>query len=501
MGSYKQILTGFFSILVTYFSSRVINLTLIPIFNDEAIYLDWGWRETHVPGLLYYSLYDNKQPLLMWFFGMFESIFPDPLFAGRLVSVICGAITLGGIYRLAKELYGYRAAFIASLFYITIPIFVMFDRLALMESAISAVGVWSLYFLIRFYITNRPHFMVLLGIALGVGFFIKSSSLMFLSAFILIALFFAFKIKEWGMLKKGGIVILSILLVDSMLLLNAEFWSTLPKNALYSLTLGEVFRLPLGLWAGNFVENTKITFIFLTPFLLIISAFSVVKLFRTKSKVNLIFTLWLLSPLLLSSIVIRYTQQRYIVSFLPLVCILIAYLICEFNLKKSQLAIVVFSLILIPSLMSLMLIFRPKIYFMFFGKFINSSFVEYYTSGQNINDVVNYLKMQSVGKNTQVGMAVNIGNPESAIVVNFQKSKNIKTSYFDSILFDNAVLEKDCLRFQQDFFFVSRDEQQAGLNKFFQEVKRFKNPYQKTSIGIYKLKSNCQGSIADLSFK
>jgi 4-amino-4-deoxy-L-arabinose transferase-like glycosyltransferase len=87
-------------LLLFYFITHLINLTAIPIFNDESIYLDWGWRETHTPGYLYYSLYDGKQPLLMWLFGIAAHILPDPLFAGRFISVICGALTLIGVYTL-----------------------------------------------------------------------------------------------------------------------------------------------------------------------------------------------------------------------------------------------------------------------------------------------------------------------------------------------------------------------------------------------------------------
>jgi len=57
-------------IILFYFLLRLPKLTLIPIFNDEAIYLDWGWREIHGGASLFYSLYDGKQPLLMWVFGI-----------------------------------------------------------------------------------------------------------------------------------------------------------------------------------------------------------------------------------------------------------------------------------------------------------------------------------------------------------------------------------------------------------------------------------------------
>ena len=104
------------ALCIFYFVIRVINLTKLPIFNDESIYLDWGFRETHNPGFLYYSLYDAKQPLLMWIFGLFETIFSDPLFAGKLVSVLTGFITLLGLYKLSIEIFSKKLGFYPFLF-------------------------------------------------------------------------------------------------------------------------------------------------------------------------------------------------------------------------------------------------------------------------------------------------------------------------------------------------------------------------------------------------
>jgi hypothetical protein len=66
---------AFFVLVLIYFLSYLINLTLLPIFCDESIYLDWGWSNTHLPGALFNSLLDAKQPLLIWIFGIFEIFF------------------------------------------------------------------------------------------------------------------------------------------------------------------------------------------------------------------------------------------------------------------------------------------------------------------------------------------------------------------------------------------------------------------------------------------
>ncbi|MDQ3239358.1 MAG: hypothetical protein M3P33_02430, partial [bacterium] len=56
--------------------SRLYNLSILPIFTDEAIYIRWTeiiWsvRSLENAGtLLFYPLTDGKQPLYMWLSGI-----------------------------------------------------------------------------------------------------------------------------------------------------------------------------------------------------------------------------------------------------------------------------------------------------------------------------------------------------------------------------------------------------------------------------------------------
>src|SRR3989344_2830446 len=136
-------------LLLFYFLLHLINLTLLPIFNDEAIYLDWAWSYTHMPGHLYDSLLDAKQPLMIWVFAFFENFFTDPLYAGRFASVTIGAVTALGIYKITKQQVNKHAAIIATLLYSIIPIFVFYNRQALMEAAIACIGIWSFHALLK----------------------------------------------------------------------------------------------------------------------------------------------------------------------------------------------------------------------------------------------------------------------------------------------------------------------------------------------------------------
>jgi uncharacterized membrane protein len=111
----------------------------------------------------------------MWLFGIFEGFFKDPLFAGRLISVLAGFFSILGLYNLGKEVFNKKIAYIAPLLYIVIPIFSFFDRQASMESAEAATSVWITYLFIKLLKTHSVKIAIALGIIIGIGFFIKST--------------------------------------------------------------------------------------------------------------------------------------------------------------------------------------------------------------------------------------------------------------------------------------------------------------------------------------
>src|SRR3990167_2760734 len=325
------------SLSTFYFFIRTIYLTSIPIFNDEAIYLDWGWRETHVPGYLYYSLYDAKQPLLMWFFGISQSIFTDPLFAGRIVSVVTGYASMMGIYAVGKRFFGQKAALIGSSLYIITPIFSFFDRQALMESAITAIGIWAYYLHSKLVETAKGKYAVMLGAVLGVGFFIKSTTLVFVLIILLLSGYYLVRYpKKRRLLLKEIVIVFSVfVLIDVLLLIQPEFWNTFHTNSRYSLSLPELFHFPVSIWLRNLVANMQIAFFYVTPFIFLGAIVGLVMLFKTKTKQLRLYCVWLILGLLLQILVSRFASQRYSVTFFPLLLPPAAYFLWEI-IKKNK---------------------------------------------------------------------------------------------------------------------------------------------------------------------
>lgn len=464
---------------LVFLVTRLWNLTLLPVFTDEANYIDWGWRELNFPHHLFYSLYDGKQPFLMWLFGWSQKLFSDPLFAGRFVSVLTGLLTLWGMCTLSKYLFDKRTAINASILYLSIPLFLLFDRQALMESSLAAVGIWSLYFLYKYLDLNKLRYLITLGIILGLGFFIKSSALLFIvtTGIVLIAK------------KKVDAIIPLLILATCMasvcfpLLMQPQFWATLSTNSRYSAGL-------LGPWWKNFTAITDIMFWQLTPLVYLALIWAV---FKQKKYLVL---LWGFMPLIFSGLTATYIVSRYVVPFLPPLLILVA------RLPRKYLAIVIIPAIILSAIQ----IFNPIQYFYTLKKVSQYSYIEAYVlgdaSGYMTNVAVDRIKEISAGKPMALGLALFSGNPEVGLLIYLRNSQNIMPAYFDSQMFTQGYFKDyDCLKFDVPVYLASRSSDKAGLAKYFDDFEVLENPISNSKIYLSKLKENCVGKTLPLTLQ
>ena len=469
------------TISALYLLTRLINLTKLPIFNDEAIYLDWGWRSLHTSAGLFYSLYDAKSPFLIWIFGLFESIIHSPLLAGRLVSVLAGLLTLIGIYKVAKSLEGKRVALLSSAFYVIIPLFTFFDRQALMESAITAAGVWSFYFLLQILETKKTRYSIFLGLVIGIGIFVKLQALVFLVSIIPILIY-------KRLFKPAVITIISSLVVLSPLLLQNAFWASFNSNNRFMLSVPEILAFPFALWIKNFSTTAGVSFFHLTPFIFILAIYGIYLFIKGKKGV---LSTYFLVNIVLIIFLGRTLGTRYVISFLALTPIFTSLAILHF---KKFFPILVGSIVAVPLvIMTALLIFSPLRYFNILDKITvfsqKSEYVTDWTSGYGIPETVNYLNNLSKDKQIIVGVRIDAGNPESAMFAYLNNSNKVKVVYLDPRTLDPELLKLPCLPSNIPVYFVARDGILNGVDKFFQEVIRFEKPSGEHFISIDTLKS------------
>ena len=492
---------------ILYFSLRIFNLTLLPVFGDEAIYLDWAWRMTHEPGLLYFSLNDGKQPLLFWIFGILENFFKDPLFAGRFVSVVFGYLTMIGIYKIGKKYFSVNVAYISALLYITIPILSFFDRQALMEAAISTIGVWAVWYFLSWQQTQRYQDALKMGLVLGIGLFIKSTVIIFLITGLVLGAYVVItkKILKRG-LKHAAILIGAVAVVLSLLLINPIFWSTLSMNSRYGNSLYDLLGFPISLWLKNISVNAEIILFFVTPLVFITVLGGVFMISRIKGlSAKKTILLWVILSIVLQTILVKGSMSRYLVSFLPLLTLFSAYFVAGV-LKSNRVigALLLALVVLVPLLLTLFSIFYPSEYLRSYKNLTpqtDIAYVQSSSSGYGVDRLLSSInKIQTAeGKRIFVGIAENAGIPESALQMYYQKSDQVTIAYFGDPT--SSLDEYDCLKADQSIYFVSRNDETPGITKFLDKIEVIKNDYNLNTFGIWKLKEKCVGKSISVSLE
>jgi uncharacterized membrane protein len=440
-----------------FFILHLTNLTLLPIVVDESIYLDWGWSHTHMPGTLYDAQLDAKQPLLIWIFGIFERFFSDPLFAGRLVSVIAGALTMLGIHTITRKLFNKHTAFIAALLYSIVPIFVFYNRQALMEASVACIGIWSFNALLNLIRSPSTRNSIILGIFLGIGFFIKSSSLLFILSFTMIILSYFFKHPRIELLKQYSISIGTFILVNLLVFINPVFWQTFSSNSRYSFTLSELTALPFSAWMSHLLGSFEIGVFFITPFIFVASSIGIIILWKNRMKNNQLFLVFFIVALILEISLTKFQHQRYLVAFLPFLIIPSSYVLgALWNGAFWKKSAVIISF-LFPLAFTILIIFAPAQYILTLSKhssYADTGYIYGPTSGYAITEVMQYIKGHSSSSlPNMVLFALNIGNPESAVDLYSQIDPHLYPLHLDRSFFPD-IDEYKC--FSSDFI-LERD--------------------------------------------
>lgn len=483
----------FYVLIFVYLLTRFINLTDLPIFNDEAIYIDWGNKIKLGVVPLFYSLYDGKPPLHFVLLSLILRFFWDPLLAGRLLSVISGLLTIIALKMISSEYFEKRYQYLPILLYVFSPMFLFYDRQSLQESLITAQISWLIYLLLKYFKKFQIKHIVIFSVILASAFMTKVSTLVLLPSVTIIFAYSFVKNKE----RRNTMFVSLIIIIFVFLILNIPLLSQkdvglmFSRNDRYALTLGDLGFMTFKIWGSNIIKTFQIYFWYFNTLLL-----SLIGYLLVKKKVSINKHIVLLSfviPIILLIFSSRGLIDRYLVPFsIPIIFILSGGLILLIR-KIGRLALVILT---IPFLMSVFQIFNVDKYLMIMNKYAKgldmSVYISGFTSGYGVDGAIEYIKSEStMHDRIFVGVRLDAGNPESAIMAYFFKKGNLKIIpvYFDQLITIQPLGENFFGNYYP-FYFVSRDDNLGGMNKYLMEIKRYYKPDDKSFVGIYKYVQN-----------
>ncbi len=413
----KTALIIFLAAVILYFSLRLPILTKIPVFVDEAIYIRWSQIMKNEPSLRFLPLSDGKPPLFMWATMPFFKVFNDPLVAGRMVSVASGFFALAGISLLAFIVTNnLLTASLSALILAVTPFNVFFDRMALVDSLLSALGLWSLALGVLFVKTLRLDVAMILGGTLGLALLTKSPAIFFFLWQPLLALFFL-KRKPLSAAKLlGGWLVAFIISygIYNILRLGPNFHLVNSRNQDYLYTYSEVLthlNKPL-------VHNLKQTWAWLwsliTPVTLLLAASAL--FVKKHRKTAIAFILISAVPLLAQGLVAKVYTSRYILfAVTPLL------VPAALGLKARPILLL---LLVFPLVVSLGYVFRPVDIKMPFD--MRNGYLEEWTAGWGQKEIGDFLKEKAkVGQKVVVGTEGFFGSLPDGLQIYTQGLSNI----------------------------------------------------------------------------
>lgn len=394
-------------------SLRLYRLDLLPVFADEAIYIRWAQIMKAESTLRFLPLSDGKQPLFMWSVIPSLKIFSDPLFAGRVVSVITGLSTAVGLFLIGKVLFrSSKLGLVASFIWAISAFSVFFDRMALVDSMLTMFGVWTFFFAALTARTLRVDFAMLTGFALGGAYLTKSPALFFV---ILLPTLWVFAPWRGDWRSSLKVFVKLVFLAGVSYLLTFGMYNILrlgPNFHLISLR-NKDYVLPLShLWT-----NPKDPFIFhfdrAIEWLLALGPSLLVPLFvlgmflglARKPKETVALFLWGALPILAQSEYAKVFTARYILFSLPFLVFISSFFAEYSEGLLKRISVIIFIAFIFQSF-SVTRFFLTDIEKAPLPRSERSGYLEEWTSGTGIkeaSEVLREFQKEDPGKKIVVG--------------------------------------------------------------------------------------------------
>ncbi|MBI5613856.1 glycosyltransferase family 39 protein [Candidatus Gottesmanbacteria bacterium] len=424
------------SVFIVYFSSRLYALTGLPIFTDEAIYIRWSQIGSRDASWRFISLVDGKQPLFTWIMMVYLKIFHDPLFAGRFVSVSAGCLTLIGLVCLSYYLFkDKKISFLTAILYIISPFSLMYDRLALYDSLVAALSVWSLFFSIVLARSLRLDIALMLGMTLGLGMLNKTSGFLSLYLLPMTLVLFDFKHKEWKkrLLLWFGLAFISLVISQALygvLRLSPLFSMISQKDSVFVYPLSEWLLHPYRFLEGNLSGMFDWVKGYLTwpiVFSVILSVFVLGKYVKEK----ILLFLWWFVPFVGLALFGRVLYPRFIFFMvMPLLILSALTFKTVFGVLKNKLAAV----------LVILFCFIPSAYIDYFilsspltapiPKSDKGQYIDDWPSGWGVPEVNAFLGQKAMSGKVSVYTEGTFGLMPYAIELYYVDNPNIKIKGF-----------------------------------------------------------------------
>jgi 4-amino-4-deoxy-L-arabinose transferase-like glycosyltransferase len=227
---------------------RLQELTRLPIFHDEALYLHWAQQtaKKHDLGIALGEV--SVSTFQVWLLAGLYNLAPSALWLGRFVSATAGFLTTTLCYAIARQIYARKdVAAVAALLYALLPLAVFHDRLAQNDGLLTlflAIFLWQSISWVRH---GGILGAIILIVSFGLAFLTKRSAALWIPVPILAVIILGNRAR----LKTLSLHLLG-LMTGFLLIAGLVVW--LARNSVSQIAQQTLFLRPndlLSLWYTN----------------------------------------------------------------------------------------------------------------------------------------------------------------------------------------------------------------------------------------------------------
>ncbi|NDJ55285.1 MAG: phospholipid carrier-dependent glycosyltransferase, partial [Chloroflexi bacterium] len=167
----------FAAIVLTGVGLRLVNLDHLPMYLDETTHI-FRAHAIHTDGQWFLGLTTNKALYPIALAALYP-LGPEGPWLARMLSVLCGVISMAAATGLGKALGDWRVGLLAGLFYALIPMAVFHERQALVDPMMAMFTTLTTLFAV--WLVRKPSIglAVLLSLSLAGGYLTKAPALLF----------------------------------------------------------------------------------------------------------------------------------------------------------------------------------------------------------------------------------------------------------------------------------------------------------------------------------
>lgn len=420
------------TLAIFYFALRLPNLTLQPIFADEAIYIRWAQVIRAEPTLRFLPLSDGKTPLFMWLMIPFFKLFDDPLFAGRLLSVVSGFFTVMAGSIIAGIFFNKRAGLLTALLLVITPFIVFFDRLALVDSMLAAFSLWSLLAGLLLVKYKRIDLAMVLGYLLGGSMLTKTSGVY--NIIVLPVIMFTFNWAKQGrdkrLLQMLGLFTLAVVIAFgtyNILRLGPGFTNLTSRNQDYVFSPTKLIETPFDPFIPHARDLFDWSIKFLGLPLSLLVVYSVGFILWKRNRIGIAILGWSVIPLLIEMNFYRTFTARYVLSSIAPLIILAAFVLDHLLKSFKQYKIV--APILLISLLAWPVYFNYYLHTNLekvpLPKGERRGYLEDWTAGYGFKEIAGFLEEKSKKEFIVVGTEGSFGTLPDGLQIYLDKNRQV----------------------------------------------------------------------------